>query len=506
MFGTKQDKSEGWVKAGACFAGLISFRLLSPYFTPYLNSDNAVHILMTCDFSLPEDYYYWGQDRLGSILPLIAHFLYGLTHLSPALLSSFVLYGFIAGILLVFSPLLSQRYSILWLSCWLFFPVEGVDYLIRLGHPYAAQFFFACSGCACLIKVEKRIRQEQTLGAGVWLLGGCVLFFVSIWCSEVSLVFLVALLPGWLAHHFRNRRAGETHVVRWKMIVFYSALVALACMGGLALIGYFKAHAHPIQAFNEHWFSNPSEISQALLSYLHVIGNALAGKRGLLLALHDWLWMLLFFWSVARMVYSFYSSSVSFHWLTLVFFLSALGGEILLLVSKWVCINGFSARYQTFPYLAALFFLILVFDSYHSGNGRNLFRVLFGLLVAVSVISSAKSYIRKESRLDGELSLQEITSMKLCVPAGVIGDYWHSYLLSVANPAQLKSTPFDGGRNQRWVDSTRFEKIIYLVKTNWLPAYPKDTVLFGSHLRFTGDSSEQLGWEYGKYTNLSARK
>ncbi|HXC05066.1 MAG TPA: hypothetical protein VNZ86_09975, partial [Bacteroidia bacterium] len=52
---------------------LVSFWILSPWKSPFLNSDNAVHILMTYDCQLPEDLYFWGQDRLGSLIPLLGH-------------------------------------------------------------------------------------------------------------------------------------------------------------------------------------------------------------------------------------------------------------------------------------------------------------------------------------------------------------------------------------------------------------------------------------------------
>ena len=61
---------------------IISFRIYSSVFYPGLNSDNAVTILMTHYFHLPDDLYFWGQDRMGSIIPLIAQIPNKLFHIS----------------------------------------------------------------------------------------------------------------------------------------------------------------------------------------------------------------------------------------------------------------------------------------------------------------------------------------------------------------------------------------------------------------------------------------
>lgn len=49
----------------------MSFRFYSSLFYPLLNSDNAVTILMIHYFKIPDDLYFWGQDRMGSLIPLL---------------------------------------------------------------------------------------------------------------------------------------------------------------------------------------------------------------------------------------------------------------------------------------------------------------------------------------------------------------------------------------------------------------------------------------------------
>lgn len=51
---------------------IVSFFLFAPIYSNGYSSDNAIHVLMAYDFEFPTDLYYWGQDRLGSLIPMLA--------------------------------------------------------------------------------------------------------------------------------------------------------------------------------------------------------------------------------------------------------------------------------------------------------------------------------------------------------------------------------------------------------------------------------------------------
>jgi len=189
--------------------------------------------------------------------------------------------------------------------------------------------------------------------------------------------------------------------------------------------------------------------------------------------------------------------------LFLVFLLGALCGEGLVLLSHWAAINGFATRYQTFPYLSAILALVLMYDRYPAERMMNLFRTLLILLTGVSFLSAALTYNRKEGRIENEWSLSEMKKELPKGAYGIIGDYWHTYVFAATDPFHIKATPWDCGRNQRWTDSTRFQKTIYLVKDNWIAVFPKDTVILAVHLKYTGDSSRRMGCDFGRYQNLS---
>ncbi|MCD4747272.1 MAG: hypothetical protein K8R58_13320 [Bacteroidales bacterium] len=54
----------------------MSFLLFSSIFYPLFNSDDGVTVLMLHYFKLPNDIYFWNQDRVGSIIPLIGQLFY----------------------------------------------------------------------------------------------------------------------------------------------------------------------------------------------------------------------------------------------------------------------------------------------------------------------------------------------------------------------------------------------------------------------------------------------
>ncbi len=106
-----------------------------------LNSDHAIHILMAESFDWTKDWYYWGQNRLGSLMPLIGSLLISLGF------GSFDAMG-LTQIFLCLSLLLMVRSFVH--SSWVFVGATAVLLLpifpfwmqVSLGHPYLGQLFF----------------------------------------------------------------------------------------------------------------------------------------------------------------------------------------------------------------------------------------------------------------------------------------------------------------------------------------------------------------------------
>lgn len=88
------------------FIIVLSFVYFAPCFYFDYNSDHSIQILMSISFNFKRDFFYWGQNRLGSFLPMITYPIFKLTHAHPLYLISIVHY-----ILLVFSCYLLSKFT-----------------------------------------------------------------------------------------------------------------------------------------------------------------------------------------------------------------------------------------------------------------------------------------------------------------------------------------------------------------------------------------------------------
>lgn len=83
--------------AVAAIAFWISFHAYAGFLAVDFDADQAIHVLMTADLQLPADLYYWGQQRGGSILPVLGNVLLQHSRLSPIEAVSYAQY-FVLGI------------------------------------------------------------------------------------------------------------------------------------------------------------------------------------------------------------------------------------------------------------------------------------------------------------------------------------------------------------------------------------------------------------------------
>jgi hypothetical protein len=107
---------------------VVSFFLYSSRFYPLLNSDDALNILMTYYYDLPNDFYCWGQDRGGTFIPLISQIFHKTFGFSAVLSVSFSNYFVLLIGYLGFSSLFkSKKTKLLFALVWFFPPIRFID-------------------------------------------------------------------------------------------------------------------------------------------------------------------------------------------------------------------------------------------------------------------------------------------------------------------------------------------------------------------------------------------
>ena len=117
---------------------LFSFLNFSFRLYPLLNADMAINILMAPGYHLPNDLYAWGQDRGGTLVPLLSNLLYRLVPVSPVSAVSLVHYLILLLGFLAATTLFKSKISRIFLAMlWFLPPWHFTDFVL---FPFGIQF------------------------------------------------------------------------------------------------------------------------------------------------------------------------------------------------------------------------------------------------------------------------------------------------------------------------------------------------------------------------------
>jgi hypothetical protein len=169
----------------------ISFFSFSPLFYPLLSSDDALNILIAHYYNLPDDLYCWGQDRGGTLIPLISQLfikVFGWTALLSVSISYYLI--LIAGYF-GFSSLFKTNYSkIIFAVVW-FLPFQRFVELLR--YPIGMEY----SLIAVLIFFIKRLDEKSfrnKLSSHLYLAGSVIVSIAAVWVSDTAVITISVLL------------------------------------------------------------------------------------------------------------------------------------------------------------------------------------------------------------------------------------------------------------------------------------------------------------------------
>ncbi|MFM7427788.1 MAG: hypothetical protein ACKO7W_22775 [Elainella sp.] len=540
-----------WLGLLVTLIGLLSFRIYAAHLAPDLDSDSAIHILMAADLRLPQDLYYWGQDRLGSLLPLLAHALLKLTPLTPAEAIAAVQYFLLAVGYLCLSSLFQTRFARLAFAVVWFLPIFDFRTLVVTAHPYGPQF--ALIGLALVLV-------NQMLPALTWaswrrnllrlgLIAACLM--LGVWVSDFSILFIAALVVLAIARVLRrwfrvSVDAAQTVLIRAEIPQVQLRRLGLMLLAGgllaglgLGLIGSAKQTA---SAQNDYArLTNLAELQTNLGRLVSAWWQTVSFRANPFLSCYALLITgLLVYWAYA--LYRSYrqrpAQPVSVQPVSVqpvsvqpisdwVYFFagSALMGFLLLITAWWVYENTTNLRYFVPVYVTGWMAALLLVEQL-SGRIRRISLLLIGLIVLCSLASQPQSFALPRPVAKVE-QFQPLTDLG---KAGFIGDYWSSYILCTANPDQLACTSHDlqnrtpcdpasaqitkaqrtaqRTENHRLFKAVRCArcarrvlraKSIYLVERDWLPEFPPEMQQFGQCLVKTGEPQTIAGYRMAPY-------
>lgn len=493
---------------------ILSFREFSAFLTPNLNSDHAIHILMAYDLELPDDLYFWGQNRLGSLLPILSHLVLTIAPIQPVIIVSIVGYallliGFFAFTSLFKNALLKLIFALIW-----FLPLQPFNELNVISQPYGPQI--AAIGVA--VALTNRFLTQSTSGfrRQILIAGITASLFISLWVSDFSALTILIFGIVVLISLYKQNAASNAKFFSLKRLGLTPVdLINLAIVSviGMAFILYAKDNASgrstSYATFNTWW-----EIQFILDKLLNSFINTITFKGNWFLGIHAILVIILIFYvSYLSLIKRREEPFTVSQW-TYLFFANATIGMILLVCLYWVYRNGVNFRYFTIVYvsfwLAALFFA-------QGLNGTTAKRMSLFLLI-IAIVSTLSMHSRVFAFDRGVLSkIQQLQPIQTLGKAGFIGDYWTSYILCTVNPAQLNCTPYDrkgftpclqDPETQEQVGRTRCRRCIrkvlnsesiYLIREKWLGAFPDQIQQFKTCLVKAGEPIKLSGYTVAPY-------
>jgi hypothetical protein len=456
----------------------LSFRLYSAYYYPVLNSDNAVTVLMIHYFDLPNDLYFWGQDRMGSLIPLLAQIPNKLLNASPLIAESLIHYlillaGFISFAYFIKSYFLKFVFAVIW-----FFPPFRLIDVTQ----FAFGIHYSLIAISCLlyeILLKKKIRDDKFLNHLILILIVLTLI-ASIWVSDMAIVSVSLFLIIHLYILFQKKELRLSLFTRLEFFYFIFGLIFC-----ILFIQFAKSSSS--SRLNYVNFSSFQEIIINLKIFFgSVLKIFLFQANEPFTSVYSYLSILLFY-SLYRII-KLHNLKLEKNWIFIFFVVDALILFCLILSSKWTFLNGVPRRYFTCSYISISFSTILLLDLVLLNNKLKaliLFTVLIG---GAGTIFNIKFVWPKTLRPRADISRE----FEKLGEIGIISEYWNSYIISCVNPSTLKATPHDSTwavRNYNIVDEVFKQENIYLIKDMWLANFPDTVREFGRTLVKEGDST-----------------
>ncbi|MCX6292636.1 MAG: hypothetical protein NT126_12890 [Bacteroidetes bacterium] len=466
---------------------LLSFFLYSQSHSPILNSDGAISVLMTYDFQWSSDLYFWGQDRGGSLIPMLALLFYKVLHFSPLAAVSTVNYLLLIAGFIGFSGLFKTKFSIFVFSLLWFLP--AMKFMELDTSPIAIQY--------CLIGLSifiytKHLRDPGLSGIKKHLAFSLVvlLLILSVWVSDSALITIFLLIT--ILFLYDRKKLNR------KLVLFY---LCAGVVAGACFIFYAKG-----QAFNKTIdylkLNDADSVVQSLVIIRDVFFDLLLFRSPsafMSFTLHGALILLLMSGrSLFRLVRDEKNDQKKWRVFFLLDFILVFLAAVL---SRWVFLNGTPARYFMGCYISFIMFFLLAIESIQvSGNKKRVFTFLMiGTVLSGSL--SSPFYMKYAWPKTLRSQAEVFSELKSLGRIGIIAEYWHSYIAAVPDPGMIKATPHDQElvRNVKLVDEVFAQPNLYVFRFDWMNSFPDTLKQFGHVLIKEGKEFRIAGCDVNKY-------
>ncbi|MCF8255825.1 MAG: hypothetical protein K9J84_14705, partial [Bacteroidia bacterium] len=246
---------------------LVSYFFFGPLNPKFFNSDQAIHVLMTCDFNWTEDAYYWGQNRLGSFLPLLASPIYQATNIHPIFLLGFLNFLFLLIAYYFLQKHIESNYGKLFFLLALFFPHPTYYYLLLIGHPYGAQILCLTLSVHTYILFKRKLENDYSKISGLVYLY-LFLFFVfstlSVWINELSLLLFLGIFLSLLRSKLNGKYFFAEVLKNWRHYKYLWFTSIFLVYLGYSFIHYLKVNAFQDAEYSKTFIFSKEDILKQL--------------------------------------------------------------------------------------------------------------------------------------------------------------------------------------------------------------------------------------------------
>lgn len=461
---------------------LISFWHFSFYFSPLLNSDSALGMVMGEYLSLPGDLYCWGQDRGGNFLPILAKILSPLTGISLLSLLSFLHYTILIFGFAGFASFLQKPLLKIALACfWFLPPWQFVEFLL---YPFGLQY----SILGIILYLTRRYYQTKNVNSRrkiIFWSGLCAL--IGLWLSDFLIVSLFALFITLIYYKMQQIFQKDFLVpfLLWMMVT-------------VSFILFAKLQAIPSKNYSGFTFTDPADFLQSSDLVWQSIRRIFTFRS-------ESNWQSVFWWMVPVAVLA---VSKTDHWKNnkkdqsisnyIIFFLvvNTVLTLLVLFSSRWVLENGMGRRYFSTWFISGILWAIFYLDNKISLS--RLSRISVTILAFISIFSSLENLYFPKMQKSKRHYIEQVNTL---APAGIIGDYWNSYVYSASEPSRLISTPHDRSvyRHIGLVEKTLDQPELYLVRDMWFKTFADTLRQFGRVLIREGEPFHLGDSDFCKY-------
>ena len=469
------------INLGILLVILLSFFTFSERFFPLLNSDMAVNILMTPSFSLPHHIYFWGQDRSGNLIPMLAHCLYIFTGWQPVVLVSIVHYLILAAGFWALMRFVKSGYGRFIVALvWFLPPWHFIEFLLIL---YGIQ-------ASCMILALNFL--DRSFGTRVqwkciaWLSCSCLMFIVAVWVSDMVLISLIAVLMTAVLYLTAARKIPGSLPV-WRGLLIPAFCIVFWTFAGYLVLHYAKMISTPVLAYDKGFVADSASILSSLTIVITSVSRVfLFSSESNIESVFAWG----FFVSLLFVIISKKQYVKTFPGITekpwFYFFLcDALLTIIAVMSSSWVAANGSGRRYFTTFFISSFICLVLWLENLPNQKSKKIFQVALMIVMITGSLSGIFRFYYPEIKPS---RIRVISALKSLGNIGIIAEYWNSYMSGSSDPVHIKTTPHekDYVRNPDLVEEVLKQPKIYLIKDGWLDSFPDTIVQFRKTLRKKG--------------------